>query len=299
MRIEDFIIMVFCLIDDELKKIIAENKALRTRGFPPSLSDSEVIAMELIGEFLGIDTDKGIWKYFHQHWHHYFPALGSRANFARQASNLWFLKQKIQEELRTKFQSAKDIYIVDGFPIPTANIKRSRKSIFFENNLGAYGYCASKDEHYFGLKGVVVINQFGLIIEFTATAANIDERISMRELIDHKIQGLLLGDKGLIVKDDVNQELKDLNINLQTPLRKNMKDSRPPEYVKQLKDQRRLVETVIGQLSSRFNIEKNWARDAWHLTNRLWRKILSHTVSFCINSLLGNDFLKFDDMILN
>ena len=50
---------------------------------------------------------------------------------------------------------------------------------------------------------------------------------------------------------------------------------------------RRLVETVIGQLSSRFNIERNWARDVWHLTNRLWRKILSHTVAFCLNSSLG------------
>ena len=42
MRIEDFIIMVFCLVDDALQKIIG-SEPLRKRGFPPSLSDSEVI----------------------------------------------------------------------------------------------------------------------------------------------------------------------------------------------------------------------------------------------------------------
>jgi hypothetical protein len=31
---------------------------------------------------------------------------------------------------------------------------------------------------------------------------------------------------------------------------------------------RRLVETVIGQLTERFHIEKVRARDTWHLTNR-------------------------------
>ncbi|WP_367608476.1 hypothetical protein [Legionella sp. W05-934-2] len=42
MSIEDFIITVFCLIDDEFKKIGYGDK-LRTRGFEPKLSDSEVI----------------------------------------------------------------------------------------------------------------------------------------------------------------------------------------------------------------------------------------------------------------
>ena len=39
---------------------------------------------------------------------------------------------------------------------------------------------------------------------------------------------------------------------------------------------RRRVETVIGQLVERFNIEKVWARDVFHLTNRFTRKLLGH-----------------------
>jgi hypothetical protein len=84
MPVEDFIITVFCLIDD-LSKEILEGKKLRKRGFEPELSDSEVITMEIVAEFLGIDTDKQSWKYFNNHWKNFFPKLGSRANFAKQA----------------------------------------------------------------------------------------------------------------------------------------------------------------------------------------------------------------------
>ena len=45
----------------------------------------------------------------------------------------------------------------------------------------------------------------------------------------------------------------------------------------------RVVETAIGQLSTRFNIEKVWARYRWHLTSRLDRKLLAHTVCVWLN----------------
>jgi len=48
--------------------------------------------------------------------------------------------------------------------------------------------------------------------------------------------------------------------------------------VKLLQQVRRLIETVIGQLSERFHIEKIWTRDLWHLTSRLNRKLLAHTL---------------------
>lgn len=51
MPIEDFIITVYCLIDDEVKKITYTH-ALCTRGFEPKLSDSEVIMMDIVGDFL-------------------------------------------------------------------------------------------------------------------------------------------------------------------------------------------------------------------------------------------------------
>jgi hypothetical protein len=44
--------------------------------------------MEIVGEFLGIDTDKGIYPYFERHYPHYFPKMREvhRTTFARQAA---------------------------------------------------------------------------------------------------------------------------------------------------------------------------------------------------------------------
>ena len=39
----------------------------------PKLSDSEVITMEIVREFLGLNHDKQIWKYFSIHWLEWFP----------------------------------------------------------------------------------------------------------------------------------------------------------------------------------------------------------------------------------
>jgi hypothetical protein len=49
-----FIVSVFCMVDDRLK----DRGPLRQRGPTPKLSDSEVITIEVVGEFLGIDTDR-------------------------------------------------------------------------------------------------------------------------------------------------------------------------------------------------------------------------------------------------
>ena len=114
----------------------------------------------------------------------------------------------------------------------------------------------------------------------------------MNVMLFERIQGLLIGDKGFI-RPILKQELATLGIDLQTPLRKNMKDERPKSFVKQLMSKRRLVETVIRQLSERFEIEKTKARDMWHLTNRITRKILSHTMCVFLNKTLGNPPLQF------
>ena len=37
---------------------------LRRRGFAPALSDEEVIALEVCGEYLGFDKDEAIFDYF-------------------------------------------------------------------------------------------------------------------------------------------------------------------------------------------------------------------------------------------
>lgn len=293
MSIEDFIIYVYCCVDDVYLEIIHE--PLRHRGFQPKLTDSEVITMEIVGEFIGKDQDKGIWQYFKTHWSDWFPNLGSRSNFAKQCANLWEVKQHIQHNLSEQLNGFNaPVHLVDGFPMPVCRITRALSSQCFDREAG-YGYCAAKDENYYGFEGHLIVNIDGVICGYTFAPANIDERDVIQDMTDG-LQGLLIGDKGYI-RPVLKEELKQQGIDLQTALRKNMTDIRDKSFVKRLMTTRRLVETVIGQLVDRFNIEKIWARDLWHLTNRFTRKLLSHTMGIYLNHLLGRKSLQFDELV--
>ena len=85
MDLSTFIVAVFCLVDDRLK-----GHRIRQRGPSPKLSDAEILTIEIVGEFLGIDTDKGIYLFFRGHYAEWFPALSEVhwTTFARQAANL-------------------------------------------------------------------------------------------------------------------------------------------------------------------------------------------------------------------
>ena len=285
---EDFIIVVFCLIDDILKKLALT--PLRKRGFAPAMSDSEIITIEIVGEFLGRHEDKSIWSYFFTHWRNLFPGLRDRTTFLRQAANLWYVKQATQSVLAKQLGAYDDnIHIADGFPLPVCGFRRAHGSKLFKEH-AAYGHCASKNMTYYGFQGLISISYNGIISGITLTAANIDERDAIWDIVN-KIKGLLIADKGFI-RPVLKQELAEIDIDLQYLVRKNMEDQRPESFTELLKSKRRLVETVIGQLAERFDIEKTKARDLWHLTNRIARKILSHTVGVFLNKLMGNPPLQ-------
>jgi len=293
MSVEDFIIYVYCCVEDISRTIVSP--PLRRRGFMPKLSDAEVITMEIVGEFMGKDQDKSIWRYFRNHWHSWFPNLGSRANFAKQSANAWVLKKRIQDAIAWQTGAMDDsIHLVDGFPMPICKYARASGSRCFKGEAG-FSYCAAKDENYYGFEGHVLVSFEGIICGYALAAANVDERDVLPEMVVG-LHGLLIGDKGYI-RPSLKQELAEQGIDLQTPLRKNMQDLRPKAWVDKLLARRRLVETVIGQLTERFHIEKVRARDSWHLANRFIRKLLAHTMGCFLGKLLGKPTLLFEALV--
>jgi Transposase DDE domain len=291
--IEEFIIAVFCCVDDWLKSV-TQDHPIRRRGFAPSLCESEAITMEIVAEFQGIDADKAIWQYFHRHWQALFPRLKSRSSFVRQAANLWHYKQLLQERLAQELGAYEDdIHLIDGIPIPLCCFTRANRCPNFKGEAD-YGYCAAKDEIYYGFHGHLLISASGIITGFSLTPANGNEREALWDIIP-PIEGLLIGDKGYL-GCELAEALSQHNILLQTALRSNMKDSRDKAMVQLFQRVRRLIETVIAQLSERFHLEKVRARDMWHLTSRLNRKLLAHTVCFWLNRL-SPDPLQFDALV--
>jgi len=294
MPLEDFIITVFCWVEKHWGLVIGGQR-LRRRGFAPKLTDSEVITMEVVGEFLGLESDLHLWQYFHQHWPSWFPHLGSRTTFAQQAANLWAVKQQLHQRLVIDLGAAADpIHLVDGCPLPVCVLPRAPRCRSFAGEAD-YGYCAAKKQSYYGFHGHLMVTVDGVITAWTVTPASGDEREALWDLTE-KVHGLVMGDKGYI-SAFLKAELAAVGIDLQTPLRANMTDSRAPSVVQRLTTTRRLVETVISQLTERFHFEKIRARDRWHLTSRMARKVLAHTLCIFVNRLLGRSDLQFEGLI--
>lgn len=292
MPLEDFIIWIYSLVDDWLTDFPAP---LRQRGFAPAFSDAEVITLEVVAEYLGYDEDKAGWAYFNRHWREWFPRLPSRSTYVRQCAHLWAVKQRLHADLcRELGVMDSTVHRVDGFPMPLCNFRRAPRCRLFEGE-AAYGHCASKNMTYYGFQSVLVVSSAGVITGFNVMAANHDEAEGVYECLSGQ-QGIMEGDKGFI-RPALKEALSRVGLDLQTPLRRNMKDDRPDSQVKELMRDRRLVETVIGQLTERFHIQKIRARDRWHLTVRITRKILSHTLAVVVNCMTGRHPLQIADLV--
>jgi hypothetical protein len=323
MTLDIYIITVYCLVVDFYKEIMKRYsyslRRLRQRGFEPKLTDEEVITIELVGEFLGLEKDKDIFDYFYRHWRHFFPQLTDRTLFVRQGANLWKIKELIWQRITQVSGDAYDTtQIIDTIPLPVCVITRAKRDRCFYGEAD-YGYCAAKKMHYYGFKGGLRMSYRGMITHCPLLEARPHDLEHLDVLLEGFRGGLILGDKGFISKEK-KAELKQIEINLQTPFRKNMKErereretERETETgsyfpspllmnimnMKWLNRMRRLIETVGSQLVGRYHIEAIRVRNCWHFQSRLIRKILSHTVAVFLNIKLGREPLDFDSLVTN
>ncbi len=191
---EELIIKTFCLVDDTMKKI-TKNLKIRQRGPAPALSDSELVTMEILGEFCGFDTDDGIHAYFKTHWLHFFPKIGDRTAFVRQSANLWNIKRKLRKSFLDMLSPCKTkIKAVDSFPMPVCNFRRAGFAKVFKGAT-AHGFCAAKNINFYGFRLHAIVDVSGIIEDWSVAPANIDEREMIFDM-ENSAKGVLLGDKG-------------------------------------------------------------------------------------------------------
>jgi hypothetical protein len=128
MDLETFLVAVYCVTDDALHTLL-HGARLRQRGPAPRLADSEVLTMEIAGEYLGFDTDQAIYAYFRRHHAALFPTLTHvhRTTFVRQAANLWAVKRRLWETLAPPAAGAPQLSILDSVPIPVCRFARAKR----------------------------------------------------------------------------------------------------------------------------------------------------------------------------
>jgi hypothetical protein len=286
-----FIVAVFCLIDDRI-----EERALRARGPLPKLSDAEVLTIEIVGEFLGLDTDEAIFRYFRRHYGEWFPTLRfvHRTTFARQAANLWKVKQDIWQELLSLAPHKPTFAICDSMPLPACLFARAYRCKRFRGE-AAFGKDTLIKQTFYGFRVHVRVCWPGVITRFSVAPANAHE-LSVLPEITQGTSGVLVGDRNYH-SPKTKEELARMGVELLAPYSSKKRD-RHPQRSALLSRFRYRIDTVFSQLTGRYSIKRVWARDLWHLMSRLLRKVLSHTVAFLLNHHSGNQPLKLSKLLV-
>lgn len=294
MDLDTKIIAVFCRIDDALKRLFP-GKRLRRSGPEPSLSDAEVLAMEAVGEFLGLSRDTALYRYFRQHYTHFFPAMARvcRTTFVRQAANLWWVKEQVWRILLGSIRYDPALAIVDSFPLPVCRFARAHRCQRFRGE-AAFGRDDVARQTFYGFRIHLRLNWPGLITGFGLAPANVHD-LAMVPQLAADTRGALLGDRNYW-SPSLAEELQGQGLTLLAPFKSKKKDPWPQRSY-QLSRPRYRIETVFSQLVERFQAKQVWARDIWHLRSRLLRKVLSHTLAFSLNQEQGNPPLQFDKLL--
>lgn len=302
MDLSTFIIGVFDICED----FFNQRGPIRGRGPAPKLSDSEVVTMEIVAEFLGIDTDKGIYTYFKRHYPHYFPKIRElhRTTFTRQAANLWVIKehlwQHVLEHELVVGGEEEPLMVIDSFPIPVCKKSRSYKCKVMrelsdrgrDTNLGKF----------LGLRAHVLVLWPGVIVRAEVCGANVHDLHLAERLLEGMGRGLVLADRNywspatreqLHDREEGPMLLARFKRKGQTEIERNL------VWPRWLSKKRQKIETIFSQLVERYKMKVVWARDTWHFCSRFLRKILSHTMAVIFCRREGILPTRFSELLTN
>ena len=292
MDLSTFIVAVFCLMDDHIEDL----GRFRARGPAPTLCDSEVLTIEVVGEFLGIDEDKELFRYFRRHYAHFFPNLRCvhRTTFSRQAANLWKAKELLWQELLAQTPHDPTFALADSLPLPVCLFARAYRCRRF-NGEAAFGKDILLKQTFYGFRVHARVCWPGVITRLSVAPANAHELSVLPELAE-RTSGLIVGDRNYH-SPKTKEELACRSIELLAPYSTKKRDPNPQRsaFLSRL---RYRIDTVFSQLVGRYSIKRVWARDMWHLASRLLRKVLSHTIAFLLNHQMGNPPLQFSKLLI-
>jgi hypothetical protein len=289
----DFTLYVYCITDDLLKQYFEHHPRPKRRGPAPKCSDSEVIAMALIGECVGWDreTELLLWM---TNFRDLFPNQLSQSRFNRRRRQLAGLTNEIRLLLLWHMNLALDGQcVIDSVPVPvlqfylTANSLASGAGKHWLRHKAAFGKATSRKQTFLGYKLQVLITISGLILDFLLAPANVKDLDAGKELLSGHCNLTVVGDKAYLSAPVAEELLRSNHIRLLTERRSNQREQLAPWKPPLLKHFRQMIETVNAQLNRQFHIETNHAHTFQGLCARLNAKLTAHTLCIYINQLLG------------
>lgn len=239
---------LFCDVDDfcirfaalQAPHMIANG---RQRGPKPTLSAGEVMAIVIWFHCSGYRDFKSYYlRHVCVHLRSEFPRLVSYNRFVELMSTSLL---PLCFYLKSRFGHCTGISFVDSTPLPVCHNRRIQRHKTFA---GKAGRAKTSMGWFYGFKLHLVVNEHGELLGIKVTAGNVDDRKPVPAFAK-MLFGKLFGDKGYLSKALFTQLLAQ-NVQLVTPIRKNMANRLMPLMDKLLSRKRSIIETINDQLKN-------------------------------------------------
>lgn len=286
------IVVIFVIIDEIVKKLKKEHFLnVSGQGRKSKLTVSELITIAIIGHLEQVQSLKRLHRLIGcVLFKSYFNEIPSYQQFCISMRNLDLVINHVIvlfAQLNGSLNKKKNI--IDGTPLPIT--KYPFKYIKWTNNTSSLSKCLG--EWYQGFKLHLLINtDMEIINQQIKTASVHDVNLLDSDNFLERVEGELIGDKGYISEAKKKELFETKNINLITPLRENMDQSKNI-YTKAHKNMRKRIETVNGVLKDHFCLLYKFARNVDGFFSWVKSTLLAYSFSIlCENSDKLANFLK-------
>ena len=288
---DDFCLWVYVVVDDMCKELEGH---LRRPGPEPVCSDSDLIAICLIGECLGWDEETELLSHMQAH-RDKFPNIPEQSRFNRRRLNLMWIINEMWRMMLAQMELFRDEKcVLDSVPIPVVQFHLAPQSRGDWSAYGAnYGWVSSKKMTIFSYKLHMLITMGGLILDSELAPASVGDLAVGRELLEEHSNRIVIGDKAYVSAPTADELWQHNRIRLLTKPRNNQKKQISASVRRLYNRVRQIIETVNSQLVAQFSIETNHVHSFSGLCARLYTKLTAHTLCIYINRLLGvHDYLQ-------
>ncbi len=263
---EKMLYRLFIFIDDAciaLKNYVeshwleAENKPKR-KPKALALSESEIIVILVYYHYSGYKNFEYYYKQFVMtDLKTYFPKAPSYSHFLSMQSRVGVTLLILMKILCENAKKTA-IYYIDSKQVPVCDNLRIKSNKVFQDYAGR---AKSSTGWFYGFKVHLVINNWGEIVSFELSAANVaDNNGDILEKLLSKLAGICVGDKGYLTK--LWKDFYEKGIKIVHKVKKNMKNKLMDVSEKYYLAKRGIIESVNDILDSVFDLTHSRHRKA-------------------------------------
>jgi len=252
----------------------------------------------LLKYLLGISSDRSWVRFLNNLGRGIFPKIPDHTRYHRRTKEMLQIFEQFRQHLLQQLKVKNDqVRLIDSTSLPVIRYSRAGRSPLVKSfERAGFGYCATQDEKYFGLKLHLLTTVTGIPTNFDLTEASLPDIKMVKELIGAFKELILIGDKGYL-SQSLKQELSLEGKHLVTLYRRNQKQKNT-QAEKQLLKYRKVIETVFSQLKDQFQLTKLRVKSLMGLVIRILGIMTAFTLAIYLNRLLGRSTLKIKGLLL-